>query len=350
MKSYCLAYFFWLFGGFLGAHHLYLRRYKQAFVWWCLPGGYFGAGWFRDVWRIPEYVREANNDAEYLKDLSEIMRKYPRPPISFVRILGQLLFGNILSVVLHLGIPNKEDFGLDLEFLPMILAPAATALGIWVVGNIGRQQGSLLPPILACYSVHLLRFMGFSSNAWICLAGIVAFQWKSRQWSRKIKEPEPFWRTTLILVICALMYSSLWTSYVYYNMRVVTKEGDEIPVRDAIGNFLKSPAVQEFWRNLGALWNHAWAHGFISTFQQLIDSLDPLGEKNALKMLDLKQGASQEEIRTKYRELSKRWHPDKVTNEAEKDHAQAKFLEIQQAYERLSDIKSRRSRRNKLSA
>lgn len=118
-----------------------------------MKGGYFGAGWFRDIWRIPEYVREANNDAEYLKDLSEYMRKHPRPPISvslvkntsptttlkfrlvpqFSRILGQLLFGNILSVVLHLGIPNREDFGIDLEFLPMILAPAATALGKSIV-------------------------------------------------------------------------------------------------------------------------------------------------------------------------------------------------------------------------
>ena len=30
----------WLFGGFLGLHHFYLRRYRQALVWWCLPGQY----------------------------------------------------------------------------------------------------------------------------------------------------------------------------------------------------------------------------------------------------------------------------------------------------------------------
>ena len=50
----------WLLGGWLGLHHFYLGRDKQALVWWCLPGGYFGLGWFRDLWRIPEYVREAN--------------------------------------------------------------------------------------------------------------------------------------------------------------------------------------------------------------------------------------------------------------------------------------------------
>ena len=68
-------------------------------------------------------------------------------------------------------------------------------------------------------------------------------------------------------------------------MRIVTKEDGEIPVRDAIGNFLKSPAFQEFSKNCASLWDHAWQHGFWSTFQQLIESLDPLGEKNALKVI-----------------------------------------------------------------
>ena len=115
-KSLLLTYIFWLLGGFLGAHHIYLRRYKQAFIWWCFPGnyinnyygpasfserltparisnlifitftigGYFGAGWFRDIWRIPEYVKDANNDPNYLTTLSEKMRELPKPPIKVI--------------------------------------------------------------------------------------------------------------------------------------------------------------------------------------------------------------------------------------------------------------------------
>ena len=33
----------------------------------------------------------------------------------------------------------------------------------------------------------------------------------------------------------------------------------------------------------------------------------------AIVVLGLEKGATQEEIRTKYRELSKQWHPDKVS-------------------------------------
>ena len=87
-------------------------------------------------------------------------------------------------------------------------------------------------------------------------------------------------------------------------MRIVTNEGDEIPVRDAIGNFLKSPAFQEFSANVKNLWHHAWEHGFAQTFSALIDSLDPLGEKNALKVLNLRKGSTQEEIKAKVTKLS----------------------------------------------
>ena len=104
----------------------------------------------------------------------------------------------------------------------------------------------------------------------------------------------------------------------------MTKEGDEVRARDAIGNFLNSPAFQEFSQNLKNLMNHMWEFGFWSTFQQLIDSLDPLGEKYALKVLNLTAGVSQDEIRQRYRELAKIWHPDKVKEEDKKEEAKEK--------------------------
>ena len=72
-------------------------------------------------------------------------------------------------------------------------------------------------------------------------------------------------------------------------------------------------------------------NGFWSTWSQLVDSLDPFGERNALKALELEKGASQEEIRSRYRELTKQFHPDKVQgNQQEKDAAHEKFVQIQQ--------------------
>lgn len=46
--------------------------------------------------------------------------------------------------------------------------------------------------------------------------------------------------------------------------------------------------------------------------------------------------------------LSVKWHPDKVKDPAEKQIAQEKFYEIQQACEILSKNKAKRRRKNKL--
>lgn len=84
-------------------------------------------------------------------------------------------------------------------------------------------------------------------------------------------------------------------------------------------------------------------------WKQIIDLTDPHGEQNAYKVLDLSPTASQSEITAKWRHLSREWHPDKVKDPALQRAAQEKFMDIQQAYEILSNIKTKRKRRNKKS-
>ena len=98
------------------------------------------------------------------------------------------------------------------------------------------------------------------------------------------------------------------------------------------------------------LFQHMQHNGFWSTWSQLVESLDPFGEKNALKSLGLGKGASQEEIKARYRELTKLNHPDKVKGTPEeKEAAHEKFVQIQQAYEKLSTLKRGRAKANKKS-
>jgi len=98
-KSLCLTYFFWFIGGWFGLHHLYLGRDRHAFLIWSTAGGYWGNlfisilsilgilfvlfiilgfGWFRDFLKIPTYVRDANEDPEYMETLIQLMRKKKR--------------------------------------------------------------------------------------------------------------------------------------------------------------------------------------------------------------------------------------------------------------------------------
>lgn len=62
--------------------------------------------------------------------------------------------------------------------------------------------------------------------------------------------------------------------------------------------------------------------------------------------MGLEYNATQAEIKSKWRELSKEWHPDRFTNEDEKLDAQEKFMQLASAYETLSKIKNRRAKRN----
>lgn len=83
-KSVIWAYVFWLFGGIFGVHHFYLRRDRHAFVWWTTLGG-FGVGWFGEIFRIPRYVRDANEDPKYMLEL--VMRMSQNKKVSIIRKL-----------------------------------------------------------------------------------------------------------------------------------------------------------------------------------------------------------------------------------------------------------------------
>ena len=55
-------------------------------------------------------------------------------------------------------------------------------------------------------------------------------------------------------------------------------------------------------------------------------------------VLQIQKNASQNEIKTQFRQLAKKWHPDKKQS----DDAEEKMAEINMAYEVLSDHKRRK--------
>ena len=61
--------------------------------------------------------------------------------------------------------------------------------------------------------------------------------------------------------------------------------------------------------------------------------------KDYYKILQINKDASQEEIKQKYRELAKKWHPDANGNSRE---AEEKFKDIAEAYSILSSPSKRR--------
>ena len=59
------------------------------------------------------------------------------------------------------------------------------------------------------------------------------------------------------------------------------------------------------------------------------------------KVLGVPHDASNDDIKKQYRKLSRIYHPDANINNPNKDQAEAKFKEIQQAYTRIMDMRER---------
>lgn len=59
------------------------------------------------------------------------------------------------------------------------------------------------------------------------------------------------------------------------------------------------------------------------------------------ELLGVSRDATEQEIKKAYRKLALKYHPDKITNEHEREESEAKFKEITSAYEILSDAELR---------
>lgn len=127
------------------------------------------------------------------------------------------------------------------------------------------------------------------------------------------------------------------------------------------------PRWVDLQQSLYDTYQYAQHHGWYEVWKQIIDLSDPHGEMNAYKVainisrykidfitnktyfqvLGVSRDASQQEITAIWRKLSRENHPDKEREPELRAKRQERFLEIQQAYEILSNTKLRRKRKNK---
>ena len=137
-KSLFWTYVLWLFGGLFGLHHFYLGRDRQAFALWISFGGYFGLGLLRDLWRIPEYVAEANEDPQYMVRLVDKMKRQPKPSFGIIRYFASIIVADILGYLVMGAIPHElfdssgTSDNLYSRLLISLLVPFGCALGMLI--------------------------------------------------------------------------------------------------------------------------------------------------------------------------------------------------------------------------
>ncbi|KRX10122.1 DnaJ domain [Pseudocohnilembus persalinus] len=65
-------------------------------------------------------------------------------------------------------------------------------------------------------------------------------------------------------------------------------------------------------------------------------------EQNFYEVLGIEKNASQQEIKKQFRKLAHLYHPDKIEEQADKEEAQQKFVQMTEAFEILKDEKERK--------
>lgn len=339
-KSLLIAYLCWLFGGFFGLHHFYLGRDKHAFITFATFGGYFTLGLIRDLWRIPEYVKDANNDLEYVRKFKDQVRQNPRPPNNLVRQSGLMIMGNILSYLVQYAIPRELLTDYQVRFIEAITVPFASALGVWLVGNVGRQKGSITKPLMAAYAVAVpCLYIRIQIGTLSTLAAVAVFIRNSQQWRLKPERKKNIFTRILILSLCVALYMALWSSWLYFNCQIEDPETKEpIKCRDAIQNFFNSPAFTNLSEAIWMLVEHTRHQGLASLWREMMQEFDMSGKNNALATLELKEGATPDEILAQYKKLSRQYHPDRERDSSMKAEKQERFIQVQEAFRRLQPI------------
>lgn len=288
-KSVIIAYLLWIFGGFFGLHHLYLHRDRQAFIWWCTLGGYFGIGWISEIFKIPSMVRDANEDSEFIVEFTEKLRSYRKPQFSTNRFLGAIMVGYLWGQLALIAIPEEDYAGINWSYLHWVI-PFFVALGVWTVGNVGREKGVLRHCLAAAYLTYPIRYVVYDETYWftgMVFMSAIIFDVYSKEWRRTPPKRHGVIKRTVLLSTAVVIYLSLWSCYFYFNGKITDSEGDQVPVHEAIRNFLKSPWWTDLKQTFHDTWTFAKHNGWYETWKQIIDTMDADGEQNAYKVIQI---------------------------------------------------------------
>ena len=294
-------------------------------------------------------MRDANDDKEFMQHLQIKFHhsKGPRIFSNLHRLVGQVLFGVFYRGLIHSAIPWESSV---IDWAPLII-PLGTAFGTYMVSNVGRQKSPFYLSLIGAYIGEFLvgqpHLLLAENNT--LLVGAVAMCFSTFGWEwRRSKERVSCWKTLFLVMFVYAVFLGLCSSFVYFNASVETEEGETIKVRDTFENFFNSPAWQQiktaFWILLADFYQNWQSDGFGKAWDKFVDLADIEGEDHAYDVLGLERGAEFKEVRKRYKELAREWHPDHHQGEEMKLVAQEKFAEYSNAYTILEAIHKRRKK------
>ena len=300
--------------------------------------GGFVAGYIRDLFCISRFLKESRRDKEYQNlYLAEVTyHKHPGVWRNRVRYAAMAVLASYYRGFVVLAIPEQAlESDMWAKVVALALAPLGTAFGTYSVANIGNREVSFLPLLLLAYVGEVVfgwwqpGEFGISTWMWLQPFIIITFIWSYVNPKSTPVRPGcclRFWR----VVLGVLILTSLSSSFLYHNATIETEDGETILLRDAMENLLRSEAWKHFKEEFWTLLDHLWQHGWEGLADDLYNISERSGIDWAAGVLNVSVTSSEREVKTRYRELVRVWHPDHAQDKA---LAQEKFIEIQKAYD-----------------
>uniref|UniRef100_A0A8C5P0P9 DnaJ homolog subfamily C member 22 n=1 Tax=Jaculus jaculus TaxID=51337 RepID=A0A8C5P0P9_JACJA len=328
-KGLLMTYALWAIGGPVGLHHLYLGRDSHALLWMLTLGG-GGLGWLWEFWKLPNFVAQANRVQGHKQRSGE----EGIPPLSLIRFAAQVMVGIYFGLVALISLSSMAGFYI-------VGLPLAVGLGVLLVAAVGNQTSDFKNTLGAAFLTSPIFYGRPIAILPISVAATITAQ-KHRRYKAAVESEAlsvRLYRLGLAFLAFTgpLAYSALCNTAATLSYAVETLESflgwfNCLPL---LGRLMESA----FFLPYRIWWILVGDPGFDKSqeWEKLYEFVHGVPDEKrqlAYQALGLSEGASNEEIHRSYRELVKVWHPD--LNRHQMEEAQRHFLEIQAAYEVLS--------------
>jgi hypothetical protein len=128
-------------------------------------------------------------------------------------------------------------------------------LGVCLVANIGIQTVAFKWCLLGAAVSTPALLMKDQSIIFAALFSSLSASWKTK-WNIEKKPRKGFLKRCVVLTFCGMLYLSLWTDVIYFNLHVTTSDGKKVPVNQVVNDFVESSAWKSLKKNMYDLYEH----------------------------------------------------------------------------------------------
>jgi Ca2+/Na+ antiporter len=314
------------------------------------------------------YVAEANENEEYIDKLRIKQKYHKKPPFSTLVIIMQLYVGTFFGIIISSLIPiGFSDVFYEILFVFGVswgIHFSGTSFDHLTVCSLKEIFSVVLIAWIPCfvfthdnaqYRTFKVYLVGVG-----CLVYIIRRKWNpevleddgtcfidKKSKKKKSKKSRSCFKAFIVyLGLLAAFVTSGGTALFFHGRMTIISNDQAIEVNfyEAIYNLYQSDTFAHFSEILRNLYYNE-ERDYSQKWQEFKSTMDIGGERRYLNVLGLSKGATTSEIKSSYRKMALKWHPDKYEGK-NADDAQNFFYKIQEAYEKLIEMRNEKPKKH----